>query len=267
MTKASDPNRHPKTRVCTVCGKRKRWEDYHKDAQKSSGIRPDCKDCVRERLRQRQKTNEYKEYRAKYVEEKRDLINKGKKRRYQADPEKHRKQALESYTRHRTRRLHEMRERYQSNKDSYLEQAKNWVEKNRGKVRAIKTAYKNRQRKSSPVFVLAERCSKRIRHAITSHGYRKNSRTEEILGCSWRHFKAHIESFFLPGMSWDNVTTWQLDHHIPVAAATTVHWLEVFNHWSNWKPMWTKDNLSKNKKIPMHVLVPKVPMTDQRRKG
>ena len=154
---------------------------------------------------------------------------------------------------------------YRANKQRYLDNAKRWSENNREKTLASKQSYKDRKRATSPVFVLAERCSKRVRHAVAMRGYRKNSATQAILGCTWGHFKKHIESLFEAGMSWDNRDKWQLDHHIPVAAAQTVHWLEVFNHWTNWKPMWTKDNLSKNKNLPLQVLVPKVLVSNETR--
>ena len=64
------------------------------------------------------------------------------------------------------------------------------------------------------------------------------------IGCTKEEFKAHIESQFVEGMSWDNWTVdgWHLDHIIPLSKGGT-------NHYTNLQPLWAKDNLSKSNKI------------------
>jgi len=70
-------------------------------------------------------------------------------------------------------------------------------------------------------------------------------RTEEMLGCSFEFFKKHIESQFEKGMSWKNHGKWHLDHIVPLDIATTVEELIKLNHWTNFQPLWAKENLEK----------------------
>lgn len=70
-------------------------------------------------------------------------------------------------------------------------------------------------------------------------------KSEEILGCSFQHFKEYIESQFTNGMNWLNHGEWHLDHKVPLALANNVDELIKLNHWTNFQPLWSDDNLSK----------------------
>lgn len=71
-------------------------------------------------------------------------------------------------------------------------------------------------------------------------------KTVEILSCSFEFFKEHIELQFLDGMSWLNHGEWHLDHKVPLDKAETIEELVKLNHWSNFQPLWSYDNLTKS---------------------
>lgn len=75
-------------------------------------------------------------------------------------------------------------------------------------------------------------------------------KTEEILSCDLNFFREYIESKFTGGMNWLNHGEWHLDHIIPMYVAETVDELIKLNHWTNFQPLWPKDNYSKH----YHVL-------------
>jgi hypothetical protein len=85
--------------------------------------------------------------------------------------------------------------------------------------------------------------------SISKKGYTKKSRTFEILGCTIEDFKQHLERQFLKGMSWDNRSEWHLDHIYPISLAKDEHEVIKLNHYTNFQPLWAKDNLEKNNKI------------------
>jgi len=115
-----------------------------------------------------------------------------------------------------------------------------------------------RVRKPRPDKVLTD-IQKKIRHNIRSlinqkllnRNLSKNSSTFISLGFSPEELIKHLESRFLPGMSWDNYgkNGWHIDHVIPDS------WFKYAsmnddgfkNSWSisNLQPMWAKDNHSK----------------------
>ena len=57
----------------------------------------------------------------------------------------------------------------------------------------------------------------------------------------------HLESLFVPGMTWDNQGEWHIDHVIPCAAfdlTDPAQQSECF-HYTNLQPLWAVDNLKK----------------------
>ena len=88
-----------------------------------------------------------------------------------------------------------------------------------------------------------------VRKALRKRGYSKNSKTEEILGCSFIEFKSHIEFLFLDGMNWENRNKWHIDHIIPLDFAINESEILRLNHYSNLRPLWEIDNLNKSNDI------------------
>lgn len=86
------------------------------------------------------------------------------------------------------------------------------------------------------------------------NGRTKTDTTKNILGCSIKKFKQHIEDQFTDGMTWDNWTHdgWHLDHIIPCANFDLEcgYQQAVCFHWSNYQPLWGSENMSKNANIP-----------------
>jgi len=81
-------------------------------------------------------------------------------------------------------------------------------------------------------------------------GYKKESNTYNILGCSYEQFILHIESKFEPWMNWDNYGLyngefnygWDIDHIIPVSSVRTEEDIINVNHYTNLQPLCSKIN-------------------------
>lgn len=87
----------------------------------------------------------------------------------------------------------------------------------------------------------------RLRKALKNNV--KSASTISLLGCSIEELKKHLESMFLPGMTWSNWTTngWHIDHIKPLASfdlSDPVQQKQACNY-TNLQPMWAKDNLHK----------------------
>jgi hypothetical protein len=83
---------------------------------------------------------------------------------------------------------------------------------------------------------------------------KKSTKTQDILGCNFFEFKEYIEKQFTEGMTWDNYGEWHLDHIVPVSLGVTESEVIELCHHSNYRPLWSRDNLSKNNKILLEII-------------
>ena len=111
-------------------------------------------------------------------------------------------------------------------------------------------------------FKLRLNTSNLIRKSLKRKNFSKNSKSEEILGCTIEEFKRHIELQWESWMNWDNYgnpkdgifeinKTWDIDHIIPTNDATNETELINLNHYTNLRPLcsytnrWIKRDLLK----------------------
>lgn len=102
------------------------------------------------------------------------------------------------------------------------------------------------KRKLDPIKNMQARLSRLHRHALSHVNAIKNSATFDELGYSVDDFVKHLERQFLKGMSWDNMSEWQIDHIVPVSTAKTKDDIIALNQLSNLRPLWAKENNRKN---------------------
>lgn len=78
-------------------------------------------------------------------------------------------------------------------------------------------------------------------------GSDKLSSSKELLGYSAEDLAAHIEKQFMEGMSWKDRSEWHIDHIKPVSVFIKegITDVRVINSLSNLRPMWAKENMSK----------------------
>jgi len=80
----------------------------------------------------------------------------------------------------------------------------------------------------------------------------KNSVILKDIGCSVSELKIYLEKQFTKGMNWDNwaFKGWHIDHDKPLSLFDLSNEEEFrkASHYTNLKPMWWRDNISKGKK-------------------
>lgn len=154
------------------------------------------------------------------------------------------------------------------NKEKIKERSKKWYNNNKNYVYVYQRIYIEnnkekinnnlRKKRSEDNFlkfkhnVRSNICSCFRRGAIK---HKKNTKTEKILCCTIEEFKIYIQSQFKKGMNWNNYGKWHLDHIVPIATAKTEENVIRLNHYTNFQPLWAKDNLSKSDKIIEKQLV------------
>ncbi|CAB4136133.1 hypothetical protein UFOVP299_17 [uncultured Caudovirales phage] len=134
------------------------------------------------------------------------------------------------------------RKKYAENKEIYLARVKEYQSKNKEDI------YKKRYKKikEDKLLYLRHRISNLIRANFKSKDIVKKSKTTNILGCDYLFFKEYIFSQFKKGMNWDNI---ELDHIKPMHSAKNEKDIYDLNHYTNFQPLFKKQNREKSNKL------------------
>lgn len=208
---------------CTKCNIEKELTEFGRLKQSKSGYRSECKMCV-------------KEYRTKNLEH---IVEYRKQ--YNINNEESRK----LYKLNNKEKIKEQNKQYRlKNKDRYEQ----WRISNKKNINARTNKYNKNRKLIDPLFKLGCNIRTLMNNCIKRQGYKKTSKTFEILGCSFEEFKKHLENQFTEGMSWDNFGEWHIDHIYPVSLAVDENHLIKLNHYTNLQPLWAIDNIKKSNK-------------------
>jgi hypothetical protein len=162
---------------------------------------------------------------------------------------------------HRASREKHKEKRYQMTRD--------WREQNKEHLQAYNKANRERNRKnlrewvkakyaSDPKYALIIKARGLMRYAFNRLGFKKTTKTAELLGCDWETFKQHIESQFYGEMTWESfqqknhigTSMVEIDHIIPISSAKTEEDVIKLSHHTNLRPMWWWENREKRDKMP-----------------
>jgi hypothetical protein len=213
-------------KVCTKCKVEKEVINFSKHKLRKNGINNWCKMCDKEyRLKNKDKIKEmslknkdyYKDYREK---------NKLLKSEYDKKWREINKEKL---------------------KIKNIEYRKNNIQK----LKIKNNEYVKNRYKSDELFKFRSNVKNNIRFCFKrgKNKFNKAEKTEVILGCTIEEFKNYIQSLFTKKMSFKNQGEWHLDHIIPLASAKTKEEIIKLCHYTNYQPLWAKDNLIKSNKI------------------
>lgn len=193
------------------------------------------------------KSEKIKEYNRIYREKNKDKIREQRKR-YREKNKLKIKEYNESYREDNKDEIKIKRKEYrEKNKDKIKEYNKKYRSLNKDDIREQRRNY-IKIKNNDPIF----KCKTNIRLSILKsfkrNGFSKNSKTCDILGCSYEEFKLHLESQFEDWMTWENHgnpkdgileegKTWDIDHIIPLSTATCEEDIIKLNHYTNFQPL------------------------------
>jgi hypothetical protein len=149
---------------------------------------------------------------------------------------------------------------YKINKNKILKRNKKYYKKNIESIKKSKNEWKRNRRLNNSMYHLIDNIRSLIGISFRKNGYKKNGKTEQILGCSFEEFKTHIEAQFESWMNWNNRGnwngypkvinhSWDIDHITPISTAKSIEDVIKLNHYTNFKPLcsYTNRNIKKNK--------------------
>lgn len=269
-------------KTCTKCNKSKKLELFHKSSRSKDGYKSACIECKNKANKKYyNKTIEYQRLRKRRdidikspkkieLEKKQELLNVGKKQCIKCSEIK----ALKFYHKNKAQfgghnnvckdcRNSNLRNKYNKD-DNYSEKqikkSNNYYKNNSKECIQKSIEYKRNKEKTDELYRLKKRLKRRVYDIMRQNNWTYNDKKDKYIGCSYRELKKYIEKQFEPGMTWDNNTThgWHIDHTIPMSLAENEEEAARLNYYTNLKPMWAKDNLSKGNRIQIDKRIKKL---------
>lgn len=148
-------------------------------------------------------------------------------------------------------KLKRYRKKYNTeNRERILGNLGRYYRRNKGEL-ITKQIIKNRiRRKEDLNFRITGQLRTRLRYYLLKA--KKENKFSELIGCNPNQFRQHIEDSFLDGMNWENqgFYGWHIDHIKPVSKfdLTKKDQQKKCFHYSNLRPLWSKDNFNKGNK-------------------
>jgi hypothetical protein len=201
------------TKICTSCKLLKPLSDYGKRSASKDGLKYICKLCC-------------KNVNKCYYSNNKDHINKCSIK-WQQENQQYYKEWSREY------------------RDTNRDKCNESIKRSKAKNPDYGKTYVRERRNTDPLFKLVCNIRTLVSNSVKNGGYNKNSKTSNILGCSYEEFKTYLELKFTDDMSWQNYGKWHLDHIVPVSWALTEDQIIKLNHHSNFQPLWAEDNYRK----------------------
>jgi hypothetical protein len=195
---------------------------------------------------------EKKDYNKEYREKNKEKIAENKKKWCEANKEKIKKRReeykeinkeviSEKNKEYREKNKEKIKEYREKNKEKIKEYRKEYRKKNRDKI----NEYERNKRKIDELYWLKTKLRSTISDSLRYKGYTKNTKTFEILGCTFEELKVYLESKFEPWMNWENRGLyngepnygWDIDHIIPLSIGNTMDEIIKLNHYTNLSPL------------------------------
>jgi hypothetical protein len=221
-------------KICNKCNIEKDIDCFllRKDNGK---YRNACKECNYKKQKEWKNNNaesskhKYKTYRLEHIE-----IYKERDKLY------YQKKKLNNYKPKKEKQTNEERK----------EKVKQYYLANKAKLQRKNYEWHKNKLKTDFLFKLVKNTRSMIYNSIKRSGYTKNTKTFEIIGCSYEEFKIYLESKFKDWMNWENYGKynndfnygWDIDHIIPLSSAETEEELIKLNHFTNLQPLCSKVN-------------------------
>ncbi len=253
-------------KVCKKCEKEKELTEFYKNS-KSGNYLNTCKKCNNKSsseyyIMNKDLVKEYKKnWRKNNIE---GILEKEQKRRDGLTVEE--KESMKEYYKkwsedNKEKLSEDNKEYYNKNKEYIKEKSrlyrKNNIEKikkyrldNKEQLNQKRNQKRQNRLKEDIIFSLESKCRKLISETFIRSGYSKNSKTFEILGCTFEEFKKYLESKFEDWMTWDNRGLyngelnygWDIDHKIPISSAKNIEDVIKLNHYTNLQPLCSYTN-------------------------
>jgi len=195
-------------------------------------------------------TNDWREKNKDYIKEYQKTYNENNSEKIKEHRKNYRIENKDKIKAYRDDNKEKQTEYYVKNQEKIKAYQKEYRIDNIDKINENKRIYTKKRKANDPLFNLSTSFRTNLGKTFKKYGYRKISKTSQILGCSFDEFKIHLESQFEDWMNWGNKGLyngtlnygWDIDHKIPLSSAKTEEELITLLHYTNCQPLCSKIN-------------------------
>ena len=255
------------SKVCSKCNTSKSLSEYEfrTDTNKYRNV---CKEC-RSKQAKNWRNSHQKEIK-KYREDNKNHIKAQAKIYYEEHADFLKEYSRDYYYEHKEESNKKSKEWRKSNKNyiseynkkysethakEILEKHREYINNNREIVNHKRNIHVKKRKENDSFFRYKEQVRHLIIKSFIRKGYTKSSKTFEILGCDYKTLLNHLKKTYKKnyGIEWDEKEEVQVDHIIPLAAATTEEEVIRLCHYTNLQLLKPKDNLEKRAKLDWKI--------------
>ena len=253
---------------CTKCNILKPLSDFsfRTDTQKYRNCCKECKskqqkewrDKHQDEIKQyRQDNKEHNsEVRKKYYKKNASHLKEYAKSYYSEHKEDYNQKAKE-YKKEHKEYISEYNKEYSKNhKEEILNKHREYIKNNKELVNKKRSIHIKKRLEQDPFFKYKEQVRRLVIKSFIRKGYKKNSKTYEIVGCDYKTLLNHLKETYKRnyGIEWDGKEQVQIDHIIPLATATNEQEVKELCNYKNLQFLKAKDNLSKRDKLDYKIM-------------
>ena len=182
-----------------------------------------------------------------YLKNKTKIYNK----KYKASHKDKQKEYKERYKeKHNLKSINDkeyMKKYRKEHKDYFKEYSKKYAQKKKEERKQLKIKKQNKEELNK----IKKRTRCLINKSFARKGYKKGTKTEQILNCEFDVFYKHLLQTFFDnyGYEWDGIEEVDIDHIIPLATAKSEEDVIKLCHYTNLQLLKRLDNRKKSAKL------------------
>ena len=133
----------------------------------------------------------------------------------------------------------------ESHKEQIKEKSKDYYESHMDEIKDYNKAYMKKRLKNDPLFAFKYDVRKVTAKAFKRRGFRKNGRTEKLLGCTFEYLMKYLNP---PKDFFTNRSKYHIDHIVPLETAKTEEAVIALCHYTNLQILTAEENMAKGSK-------------------
>ena len=218
---------------CNKCNSVRPVNEFSKYKRSKDGLQSNCKICVKNYRKENKesltlKAKEFYNNNKSKIQEKKRVYYKKNKEVIKLNSKKY----------------------YDEHSDEIKPKLRKYRNDNKETLNEYNKIYQKTRRLVDPLYKLKGNLRSMMCNTMKIRGYKKTSRTHEVLGCTFEEFKSHIESQWEDWMTWYNYGKynsyegrgWGIDYIIPLSTARTEEDIVTLNHHTNFQPLCSYNN-------------------------